>query len=552
MSSTFWIIIGILVVGIVIYKLYLNKTEPEPEPTPIPEPEPLPEEPEPEEPEPTYNLKTVEVTEGDNTAYLREQFKEDNTIYEFPQGEYYTLGKLPTDPIYKHEHKGEIIEIQNGEHGIVLIQDRNKVTVEGNNTELWNDTPAVWNGGDDSSYKLTGVTMSQRKFFKVLNSKFVRISNMGVRSWNTPLEETGRPEYDAHNEFEHAIHVDEGSQYIAIEDFKGSSLGGDGVYIRDTEDVYVRNTTIDGNGRQGGAMISGNRGYFERFNVLNSRRSYFDIEGNHQDEVAEDFVITYSKGNSRLYGLPMGGPGRVKNVLTINNQYSGTPVFSLGDGERRFRENIMFVNCKTPYLGEYYHTNHILIDGLEQDDLEYQKMVIGKFKLCTDVTIRNIKNFNNYGWKAEGKEPIVLIESDRTPLSEFKIYNNEITIGVVEKTDPLIDYSELEQDKWYYVAEHNIPFFHKMLESFEEFSLFGIVKNPSGRPLLEGEYFKLRPIHFPQYTPYHEEVDQIPFETSDWMEMQWKRLYTNGHGWREENYQDDGWRPEWYKELNFK
>ena len=389
--------------------------------------------------------------------------------------------------------------------------------------------------------------MSQRKFVRIINSKDIKIDNLKVKSWNE-ITEDGRPMYDAHNEFEHGVHIDD-SKNIAIENFNASQLGGDGLYIRNSDDIYVKNVTIESNGRQGGAMISGNRGYLERFNVLNSRRSYFDIEGNHQDEVAEDFVLTYSKGNSRLYGLPMGGPGYVKNVLTINNQYRGTPVFSLGDGERRFRENIMFVNSKTSYLGEYYHTHNILIDGLEQDDLKYQKMSIGKFKLCKNVTIRNLKNFNNYGWKGEGKEPIVLIDSDRTPLSEFKIYDNEITIGVVEKTDPVIDYKDLEQDKWYRVVEHNIPFFHKMLESFEEFSLFGIVKNPTGRPLKDGEYFKLRPIHFPKYTPTEEERNSIPFETSDFIKFHWDRLYTNGYGWREENYKDDGYRPSWYDDL---
>jgi len=33
--------------------------------------------------------------------------------------------------------------------------------------------------------------------------------------------------------------------------------------------------------------------------------------------------------------------------------------------------------------------------------------------------------------------------------------------------------------------------------------------------------------------------------------MQWERLYTNGYGWREENYVDDGWRPDFVK-SNYK
>jgi hypothetical protein len=466
---------------------------------PVPEPEPPKEE--------NKIMLKFPDTQDALTQYLRDSFKKDSTTYLFPEGEYFTKGILPSDPAntytWKSQYKvnGEIIPIdttytiQKGEHGVVRLDDRNYVTLKGNNTTLFNDRPAVWDGdmnGDgisESGWIRNGSHMSQRKFFRVKNSTFINLSGINVRSGNVKaVHKPGRPEYDSAFEFEHFAHI-QSSDYVVIEDVTGTGLWGDGVYLRDSDDVYLRNITIDWNGRQGGATISGNRVYIENYNVLNSRRSGWDIEGNSPEEVAENFVVTYSNFNTHLYGLPMGGPGYVKNVLSINNEYSGTPVFSRGDGNTRIRENIIFANSKAQSAGTYLHTKNILIDGLDITQANGLKG-IASFTDSKNITIRNLKRTVSVKW---GKNIFIVIIKGSTTPKDFKIYNNEVPV--------------------YFKYEDGT------MEEAEE------------------------------YNATEAEKKAIPFETSEYIEFHWERLYINGKGWRDEDYEDDGWRPKWYNQL---
>jgi hypothetical protein len=463
------------------------------------------------EPEPSdVNIVNLDIPEGQDaiTRYLRGEFKQDSTIYKFPKGEFFTYGILPEDEhrvyewssSYKDKNGKEIAfdttyTITQGKHGIVKIEGLKNIHVLGNNTTLYNDLPAIWDGdmnGDGISepgWVRDGSHMSHRKFFRVNNSKYIKLSDIDVRSGNlTPVHKNNRPEYDSAFEFEHLAHI-QSTDYLVIEDVTGTGLWGDGVYLRDSDDVYLRNITIDWNGRQGGATISGNRVYIENYNVLNSRRSGWDIEGNEPSEVAENFVVTYSNFNTHLYGLPMGGPGYVKNVLSINNEYSGTPVYSRGDGNTRIRENIIFANSKARSGGTYLYTNGVLIDGIDitQDDGNDE---ILNFKNSTNITIRNLKRIVEL---KRGKDIFIIDIRGTTTSKDFKIYGNDKPVyfryadGTLEKAK---EYNATEKEKI-----------------------------------------------------------SIPFETSEWLEMHWERLYLNGKGWRDEDYEDDGWRPEWYNKI---
>jgi len=521
------------------------------------------------EPEPVDNIINIDgltetvgeqiLEDYNNTRILRDTFKEANTVYQFPEGDFYTYGILPEDPINKYNHHGEIIEIKQGAHGIVRVEDKDHVTILGNEngTTLFNIAPAVWDGDDDGDgmtdrgYPTTGSTMSQRKFIRLINSNYPFIYNIGVRSSNdTPVHKPNRPEYDPHYEFEHGIHA-QGSKFVHIENFIADYIYGDGIYLNDCWDVYVKNAVINWNGRQGSSMISGGRAYFEQINIANSPRSGFDIEGNSIEDNSKDFVITYSRFNNQLLGLPMGGGGSVKNVLSINNIYETRGIYSRGDGKTRIRENIMYVRHNARNFGDYEVTENILIDGIEQVDLKHNSLILGSFMDCIgSVTIRN-NDLPNYGWGGSGDEPFFIVTAKGMSVSQFKIYNNKQEIGVLFTDEAEVELKDLQRDKWYSIStnENVNPI---LSWKFEEWFRYGIVKNPNLDFVLEeGQVLKFRKIYFPKYTPTEQEDKSIPFETSEWMEMQWDRLYTNGYGWREENYVDDGWRPDFVK-ANYK
>jgi len=372
-------------------------------------------------------------------------------------------------------------------------------------TTIYTIDPAVWDGDDDGDgktdrgYITSGFTMSQRKFIRIINSDYPFIYNLQVKSNNdTPVHKANKPEYDAHYEFEHAIDV-QSSNFVHIEKFKGSYLWGDGVYIRNCWDVYVKDVTIDWNGRQGGAMISGGRAYFEKYIVTNSRRSGFDIEGNVSGNDSEDFVITFSYFKSHLLGLPMGGVGLVRNVLSINNRYhSSMPIYSRGNGINRFRENIMFVGNNSYNLGYYSHTKNILIDGNEQEGMGNGHYKLGYFLNCKNITIRN-NDMPSYGREGKSREPLYLIEATNTPIEEFKIYNNKQKIGIVNK-DIVVRADEIEVGKYYFIKTFGFTNFKKLYPELVQFSL--LFKPTRKATILDFNYYN-------EYSTMEEAVSSI-------------------------------------------
>jgi hypothetical protein len=538
------------------------------------EPEP---EVEPEHPAPNNRKIDLEFPDTDDalTQYLRDSFKHDSTVYNFPEGSYKTLGILDSDEALKYHFVSNIkgtdipidttVYIRTGKIGIVPIRDRNLIVLQGNNTELYNNAPAVWDGdyNDDGfsepGYDRRAPYLSQRKFIKIDDSKYIGVFDLKVRSSNTkPRHKSGRPEYENIFEFEHMLDA-RTSQFLYIDGLYARGLWGDGVYIRDTDDVYIRDVTIDWNGRQGGALISGNRGYIENYYVTNSRRAGFDIEGNYTTEVAEDFIVTYSKFSNHLLGIPMGGRGLVRNVMMINNEFLGATTFSKGNGVDRLRENIIFANSKSRDLGAYSHTKNILIDGIEQDDLILNNLHIGEFYNSSNIHIRNI-NIKSWGRRGAAREAFPVVISVNTPIEEFHVYDNNVRFGVQFRDEKVLG-NELEPGKWYAVENSRGIDLRVLDSTMIEFG--GLIK-PSramtkedlfydeyrGDRIEVSEFPIFNPVRFPkEYKPTKEEKLSIPFKTSEYIEFHWERLYLNGKGWRDENYMDDGWRPKWAEDI---
>ena len=540
---------------------------------------------------------SVEDDGKDKTEYFREQFKDSHAIYKLPKGKFWAEGVLATDK------KVGFWEVQNGEHGIIRIDGLNNVVIDASETILFQKEAAVWDGDLDGDgltdimpetgrkYPADYSTMSQRKFVRIMpGSKYIHIDGLTGESFNSKsFNKPGLPDYDSRREFEHLIDARD-SQYIALTNLTGRFLGGDGIYINGCDDVFVKNNLIHWNGRQGEAMIAGNRGYFEKQVIANSRRGGLDIEGNVLGDDTQDFVITFSYYGTHLVGLPMGGEGLVKNVLSINNHYGGTPVWSKGNGDTRLRKNIMIVGNKQSSLGRYLYTHNILLDGLVQDGMYNDELEIGKFVNCKNVHIRNI-DMPSYGRLGRAEEPFCTVSAFRTPIEEFKIYNNKQKIGVANK-DVIVRADQVEVGKWYVIRTQNqtdvkaldpdmVQFSHaikpdrkataldftfsKTYNSLEDAQqdlskqkvgrnykisdkIYRLESDSNYRELTIEDLGTFSPILFPEeYVPTEEEKGKIPFVTSEYIEFHWNRLY--GKSWRPEEYVDDGWKPEWMNDI---
>jgi len=539
---------------------------------------------------------SVEDDGKDKTAYFREQFKDSYTAYILPKQRIWTEGILESDTPTRNWG------VRKGEHGIIRIEEKNNVFIDASGTTLIHKDPAVWDGDLDGDgltdimpetgekYPSNFETMSQRKFIRIIKSKYVWVDGLSAISFNSEEgHKTGKPEYDPHYEFEHFADVRD-SQYVAFTNMLGKFLGGDGMYISNTDDVFIKNVTIDWNGRQGGAMISGSRCYVERYKVVNSRRGGWNIEGNTDTNDSEDFVICFSYFKTHLVGLPIGGAGFVKNVLSINNEYIGSPIWSRGDGETRRRESIMFVGHKAGNFGKYDYTNNVLIDGIVQEGGYNDNISMGSFKGCKNIHIR-YTDMPSYGRLAKSLEPFYIVLAEATPIEEFKVYGNKQKIGIVNK-DITVRADQVEVGNWYYKRTDGRTDF-KALDSTmvnlgailkptrkatsldfnytrEYANIEDAIANTASQDI--GEPYKigdkvytydgdnnytertvenlalLSLIEFPEeYVPTEQEAKSIPFPTSEYIEFHWNRLY--GKSWREEEYVYDGWQPDWMNDI---
>lgn len=95
----------------------------------------------------------------------------------------------------------------------------------------------------------------------------------GVKS----VEDPTRAKYDTTKAFQHGF-VFARSHRVTAEDLEAYEIGGDGIYVNDTEDLHILGARVEFNGRQGLGGIEGERWLFERLHVVNSGRNAIDFE----------------------------------------------------------------------------------------------------------------------------------------------------------------------------------------------------------------------------------------------------------------------------------
>lgn len=147
----------------------------------------------------------------------------------------------------------------------------------------------------------------------------------------------------------HGIRIDGGSSHVYIDYFYGKNLIGDGLYIRDADDIQVNVIDCSGNdtGRNALSVIQGRRLHFANVNSYKvgtpTMPGGIDIEPFSATHVCEDiqigsaFIDTVGVSGIALYDL--GTTSGIKNVtidncIVNNRTISATPTGSYG---ARFR-----------------------------------------------------------------------------------------------------------------------------------------------------------------------------------------------------------------------
>lgn len=170
-------------------------------------------------------------------------------------------------------------------------------------------------------------------------------------------------------EFEHAFAVRD-SAHVTLDNLRADAIWGDGVYLEGSDDVLVRDVEVDRNGRQGMAVISGERIVIDGARVLHSRRGGIDLEPNKAADRIAHIEIKDSEIRSHLLAFPAGGAGEVGDVYIHDNTIlrSGVPwVYSRGKealkrARWRVEDNIVLSTLSSVQPGvSFEHTRDVSV-----------------------------------------------------------------------------------------------------------------------------------------------------------------------------------------------
>ena len=209
------------------------------------------------------------------------------------------------------------------------------LTVEGNGAEIVATTPGA----------------RTRSHWRVRGGSNLIFRNIVVRGAN-PRAGTGNNAYRPAREAQHGFEA-LAVRGLLLEGVTVTDVYGDFVYLggeRQTQpdgsvrlvwsqDVTVRGSTLQRNGRQGITITAAERVLIEGNQIGETRRSTFDIEPNNRNGGARDVrIVGNSIGAGRLLFLAMGGVGgQIDNVQVVGNYLlrSLTATVNASDGGRR-------------------------------------------------------------------------------------------------------------------------------------------------------------------------------------------------------------------------
>lgn len=219
-------------------------------------------------------------------------------------------------------------------NGLLDFDGKHDITFEGNGATIKIATngsefcPPPTDPNNPSCSKSVNPERS-RHLWQFLNSRNITFHNLIVRGPN-PCIGSDACAYDANREAQHFWIIGSGSNNVVLDNVQGYRALGDFVFVSGANNVAIKNSNFDSDGRMALTTNSGNTIVYDHNTVSNPRRSTWDIEPTSFSGPPVDVKnITYSN-NTISAGYPgfffisdTGGQQNADNILIYNNHLRG-------------------------------------------------------------------------------------------------------------------------------------------------------------------------------------------------------------------------------------
>lgn len=221
--------------------------------------------------------------------------------------------------------------------GTLVLDRRRDLTIEGHGSVIVATTDG--SGTQPPSYGFRAKWPRSRAHVVIRDSSTVTVHDLGVVGPNRAGT------FDASFEAQAGFVVMR-SRQVVLDGVSAKTTYGDGVYIvGKSEDVTIRNCTLDHNGRQGVAVVAGLRTTIEKCTIRAAGRSVIDLEPAH------GLVKTVHVRDNRIDGYvnfllaAVGAGAHVEDVWLEKNHVTGGKGVSVYAGvERAVRTGIHVID----------------------------------------------------------------------------------------------------------------------------------------------------------------------------------------------------------------
>ena len=251
--------------------------------------------------------------------------------------------------------------------GSLIIYQRKDLTIDGNGATLKAMTP-----GDRN-----------RRHVWIRGGKNLTIRDLTVQGAN-PNADDVEESYVGQKAFQHGFAI-QGVDKATLDRVTVNAVYGDAVYIGSdgsdatwSRDITITNSSFEGAGRQGFAVVAGKRIVFDRNRLANAGQSLIDLEANSAEGGAVDVRITRNTtGAAKHFWLANKGAGlEIRDIVVKDNKATEATA------------GLVFVyGPLTGYRGPYaFIGNEFMITDRVADEGSQGAFFLSRAK---DVTIRD-------------------------------------------------------------------------------------------------------------------------------------------------------------------
>ncbi len=245
--------------------------------------------------------------------------------------------------------------------GVVTLLQRHRVTIEGHGSTLFASTD-----GRDARppfFNYRAHWPRSRDHLLIRSSSDLVIHDLTVEGPNR--EGTFRAELEAQAGFDIIR-----SQHVTLDGVTARATYGDGVYVVGAStDVVVKNCTLDHNGRQGVAVVAGQRVTVEGCTINDTGRSAIDLEPGHGMVRTVHVQDNHVNRTTNFLLAAVGAGAGVQDVWLERNTVTGGKGVSLYVGtERSVRSGIHVLD--NTGRGRSAGYQHVLLQFTRFDGIE--------------------------------------------------------------------------------------------------------------------------------------------------------------------------------------